>query len=580
MSVPQNPLQNNSTSFFGRVVDFWRRLTSPSPLLTTIVERRRAQLLSGLTLILSIFFAVALLYGPSSFGAFFALISITLISYALSRTRHYRAGNYLFTYAFTAFAYFRIYQGSASSIEAAIISTVHISLVFSSVLLSQRGFAGLVILSTIATFTAPLYSNIPTSIADNIGRTGGVVLTIGAILYGINIFRESLDKEQRKELSDTNSELEDVKVNLEKHIEERTIEIQNVVRQAEDRAGRLQNITDISQEISSSINLGMKEMLERITRVISEKLGYYHVGIFLLDEKRDYAILQAANSKGGQQMLARRHQLKVGGAGIVGYVSQSGRSRIALNTGADAVFFNNPDLPETRSEISLPLKSGNSVIGVLDVQSTEPSAFDEEDLNTLGTLANLLAIAIRNLQALQNGGSALATHGHGARISSFRKAKQSGYSYRPEGITTANIQVDNEPLLKRALTTGEVTVLYQTSLTSPATIVVPVKLRDQVIGLLHIESAESNRKWTEDEIALVQSISDRAAFALENARLFEDATRRAEQEETIVRVTTKIGASTDIDRILQTTIQEIGQALGISRSFIQIGSAHSEENRD
>lgn len=578
MSVPQNPLQNNSTSFFGRVVDFWRRLTSPSPLLTTIVERRRAQLLSGLTLILSIFFAVALLYGPSSFGAFFALISITLISYALSRTRHYRAGNYLFTYAFTAFAYFRIYQGSASSIEAAIISTVHISLVFSSVLLSQRGFAGLVILSTIATFTAPLYSNIPTSIADNIGRTGGVVLTIGAILYGINIFRESLDREQRKELSDTNSELEDVKVNLEKHIEERTIEIQNVVRQAEDRAGRLQNITDISQEISSSINLGMKEMLERITRVISEKLGYYHVGIFLLDEKRDYAILQAANSKGGQQMLARRHQLKVGGAGIVGYVSQSGRSRIALNTGADAVFFNNPDLPETRSEISLPLKSGNSVIGVLDVQSTEPSAFDEEDLNTLGTLANLLAIAIRNLQALQNGGSALATHG--ARISSFRKAKQSGYSYRPEGITTANIQVDNEPLLKRALSTGEVTVLYQTSLTSPATIVVPVKLRDQVIGLLHIESAESNRKWTEDEIALVQSISDRAAFALENARLFEDATRRAEQEETIARVTTKIGASTDIDRILQTTIQEIGQALGISRSFIQIGSAHSEENRD
>lgn len=578
MSMPRNPLQSDNTSFSGRVVEFWRRLTLPSPLLTTIADRRRAQLLSGLTLILSIFFAVALVYGPSSFGAFFALISITLISYALSRTRHYRAGNYLFTYAFTALAYFRIYQGSAESIEAAIISTVHISLVFSSVLLSQRGFASLVILSTIATFTAPLYSNIPTAIADNIGRTGGVVLTIGAILYGINIFRESLDREQRKELSDTNTELEDVKTNLEKRIEERTLEIQNVVRQAEDRAGRLQNITDISQEISSSINLGMKEMLERIARVIAEMLGYYHVGIFLLDEKREYAILQAANSKGGQQMLSRRHQLKVGGAGIVGYVSQSGRSRIALNTGADAVFFNNPDLPETRSEISLPLKYDNAVIGVLDVQSTQPSAFHEEDLNILGTLANLLAIAIRNLQGSQNGISTLAVPG--GRVASFKRATQGGYSYRPEGITSANIQVDNEPLVKKALKTGEVTVLNQSSLSLPATIVVPVKLRDQVIGLLHIESAEANRKWTEDEIALVQSISDRAAFALENARLFEDANRRAEQEETIARVTTKIGASTDIDRILQTTIQEIGQALGISRSFIQIGSAHSEENRD
>jgi GAF domain-containing protein len=94
-----------------------------------------------------------------------------------------------------------------------------------------------------------------------------------------------------------------------------------------------------------------------------------------------------------------------------------------------------------------------------------------------------------------------------------------------------------------------------------------------VIGIIHIETEEATRNWSEAEIQLVLSISERAALALENARLFEDATRRAEQEETISRITTQIGASTDFDRIMQTTIQELGVVLGASRSFIQIGSA-------
>ena len=100
---------------------------------------------------------------------------------------------------------------------------------------------------------------------------------------------------------------------------------------------------------------------------------------------------------------------------------------------------------------------------------------------------------------------------------------------------------------------------------------VPVKFREQVVGVIQIESDDALRNWTDEEIQLVQSISDRAAVALENARLLEDATRRAEQEEMISRVTTQIGSSTDFERIMQTTIQELGLALGASRSFIQLG---------
>lgn len=573
MSISQMPSHDKKQSILQSASQIWQRLTAPIPSITLISERRRAQLLSILTLILSALFASAFMYQPRSYGIFLVLVGVALTSYALSRTVYYRLGNYLFTYAFAAIGFIRIYQGAAESIESSIVSTVYAALVFSSVLLSQKEFAGLVILSALATFIAPLYSNIPPLATDNIGRAGGITIAIGAILYGINIFREKLEREQRKELRDANRALEDVKTNLEERLGERALELQESNQQVQIRAARLQTITELSQEISSNVNLKPSELLARITQTISEKLGYYHVGIFLMDENLEYAVLRAANSKGGQQMLTRRHQLKVGGTGVVGYVAQSGRPRIALDTGSDAIFFNNPDLPETRSEMALPLKYGTSIIGVLDAQSVTPSAFNNEDVSTLNTLANQIAIVIRNLQILDKfefeSSSKNTGRRGGAQIS--RREKHSGYAFAPDG-TISSVLPEKKLILEKALASGETVILTPPSKGASPTLAVPVKLRDQVIGMIHIESAEQNRKWTEDEVAMVQAVSDRAAFALENARLFEDATRRAEQEETIAQVTTRIGSSTDFNKILQTTIQELGQALGASRSFIQLSA--------
>jgi GAF domain-containing protein len=315
------------------------------------------------------------------------------------------------------------------------------------------------------------------------------------------------------------------------------------------------------------------ELLNGITQLISQKLGFYHVGIFLIDENHEFAVLRAANSEGGQRMLERRHQLKVGGTGIVGYVSQGGLPRIALNAGSDAVFFNNPDLPTTRSEIALPLKYGSRIIGVLDVQSTLPFAFKDEDTSLLNTLANQIAIVVNATLVNERGESGYSPR-NVSRSSSLPAGNwqaQRGYSYLPDGTISSSILTSN-PAIEQARTTGETVTTVQTSKNSPSTLVVPVKFRDQVIGILHIEAAEPNRRWTDDEITVVQSISDRAAFALENARLLEETSRRADQEETIARVTSQIGASADFNHIMQTTIQELGRALGASRSFIHLGT--------
>lgn len=572
MSISPSPLDQKQ-SFAARTGQIWQTLTTAHPSVKAIGEIRRAQLLSTLTLVLSVLLLIVVpFFHPSSIGVFLVLGGITSISYGLGRTKYYRIGTYILAYGFTAIGFVRIYQGTANSIESSIASIVHISLIFSSVLLSRRGFLGLAILTTIATFTAPYYSHIPGLDPTSIGRTGGIVFAIGAVLYGIQVFRENLDKAQLGELTQSNRELEDIRTTLENRIIDRTLELERANQQVQERATRFQIISEVSQEISSNVDQHSKELLNLIARSISEKLGFYHVGIFLLDENNEYAVLRAANSQGGQRMLERRHQLKVGGTGIVGYVSQGGRPRIALDTGTDAVFFNNPDLPQTRSEIALPLKYGARVIGVLDVQSTEPSAFKDEDANLLSTLANQIAIVLRNV--LVNERSEFSSLFQNERRSSgqlSRKQKQDGYSYHPDGTISTAIPSNNETL-NRAITSGETVVLAQPSKSNPSTLAVPVKFRDQIIGVIHIEAVETNRKWTEDEIAMVQAISDRAAFAMENARLFEETARRAEQEETIARVTSQIGSSNDFNRILQTTIQELGQALGTSRSFIQLGT--------
>jgi len=366
----------------------------------------------------------------------------------------------------------------------------------------------------------------------------------------------------------SNQELAAINQTLESRVEARTHELSEANEQIRQRAMRLQIISEISQEISSNMEQQLQGLLDRIAQIISEKLDFYHVGIFLLDENREYAVLRATNSLGGQRMLERQHQLKVGGTGIVGYVSQGGRPRIAFDTGSDAIFFNNPDLPETRSEMAIPLKYGSQVIGVLDIQSTVPSAFKEEDANLIGTLANQVAIAINNLLANMQSdfGASRKTTGRGQKISP--KQGQSGYSYNADGTISTSEPITN-PIMEKALATGEI-LQAQTSRNTPPALAVPVKFRDQVIGIIHIEATEMDRKWTEDEITVVQSISERAAFALENARLLEQTRRRAEQEEVIANITSQIGASTDFNHILRTTVEELGRTLGTTRAFIQL----------
>jgi GAF domain-containing protein len=571
--TPQSP--TNKIEYTNRL---GQGLIAPHPSVQDLGTIRRVQLLNVITLILTVAFTLGLLARPKSVFIFEYMLAISLASYLLGKTKHPRIGTFIFSFGFLSTSYLSLFLGIAPDFSTTIYTIVPIALIVASALSGLTTFGLLVIYATIAATLAPIYSKTPASVND-ISQIGGIIFFIGAILYGILVFRANLENSRLLEIRTANKELEEIKTNLENRVEERTHALSAANQQIQSRALRLQIISDLSQAISANMDKKPGELFTLIADSICEKLGYYHVGIFLLDENREYAILRAVNrnSQGGQRMLERRHQLKVGGTGIVGYVSQSGRPRIALDTGSDAVFFNNPNLPKTRSEMALPLKYGAIIIGVLDVQSTLSSAFKDEDANLLSTLANQTAIVITHLLPDQRSEFSLTSQKTNKSESHLiRTQKQSGYSYLPDG-TISTAQPQSNPTLEKALASGETSILARPSKGNPATLAVPVKFREQIIGVIHIQAADDKRKWTEDEVMMVQSISDRAALALENARLFEETVRRADQEEAIAHVTSKISASTDFKRILQTTVQELGLALGASRSFIQLGTPIEED---
>jgi GAF domain-containing protein len=363
---------------------------------------------------------------------------------------------------------------------------------------------------------------------------------------------------------------------LEQRVAERTTDLELSRQQSIKRANELQSISEISKIITGEQKL--ENLLPLITRLVSESFHFYHTGIFLIDSTNQFAILQAANSMGGQNMLKRGHKLEVGESGIVGYVAQSGLPRISLDVGQDAVYFNNPDLPNTRSEMALPLKVRDRIVGVLDVQSEKPGAFTENDSKTLSILADQISIALENARLFTQTQQALSE-----AQALYRQNLQEGWKtfsrekefvgYR-QSLTSGRkldkvVETDE---IRQAVNRGEALIFHADGITQEASIVVPIKLRGQIIGNMNIKAPVKNRQWSEDEVNLAEVISERLSIALENARLIQESQRKAIKEQQISEVTGKIGASFNLKNVLQTAVEELGRAMPGSEVVIQFKS--------
>jgi GAF domain-containing protein/HAMP domain-containing protein len=363
------------------------------------------------------------------------------------------------------------------------------------------------------------------------------------------------------------SQLGEILAGLERTIDERTSELFVVSQSNERRARQFQSISHVARTISSTLDID--SLLTQITTVINREFGFYHVGVFLLDTTGEYAVLSAAYSEGGQTMLARGHRLKVGEKGLVGFVSSTGRPRVALDTGADAVFFNNPDLPDTRSEIALPLRAGDITIGVLDVQSTNQQAFSPEDVDILSTLADQVSIAIQNARQNEQTQKALA---ESKALS--RQFVQSGWQQftKRQNLLGVHHTGATASLLYAKSSNGNgknVNTANQLKLKGRGAILsIPIKLRGEVIGSVDVQ-APDNRQWDQDELDILTAIIERAAIAMENSRLLTESQKRAAKERTIGEITAKISAQSEVDDLLKTAAKELNRTLPGTEIAIQ-----------
>ncbi|HNT74915.1 MAG TPA: GAF domain-containing protein [Anaerolineae bacterium] len=371
-----------------------------------------------------------------------------------------------------------------------------------------------------------------------------------------------LTRDWLQHLQDSTQSLEATRRELAQRVETRTAVLQK-------RAEQFQAIAELSRAASSIQHL--QPLLDTTVNLIAERLGFYHVAIFLVDPTNAWAVLQAASSEGGQRMLARGHRMRVGQQGIVGYVSSTGIARFAFRVGEDTIWFNNPELPDTKSEMALPLIARDETIGVLDIQTKEEAAFGDEDVAVLRILADSIAVAIANTRSLADARETLE------RLSRYQE--QDALRAWRQALARRNMSLDYDyasGIVNRlspeeaTLTVSPADVAEVTTTVAPDgmhLLLAPLTIRRQKLGVLAFEKPTP---WTEEQLQFTRFVVEQLDLALDNARLLEETTRRANQQRARSEIMARVRVGGSTDAIMRGAVEELGRALQVERSRIQL----------
>jgi len=372
------------------------------------------------------------------------------------------------------------------------------------------------------------------------------------------------------ELAQTIETLEDNVADRSRHLERRSLEFET--------------IAEVAREIT--IIHELDTLLAVSANLIRERFKYYHVGIFLVDERSEFAVLRAASSVAARQMLEQNYRIRVGQEGAVGSVTRTGQAHITLDIGTDAIHSqNHPSLPLARSEITLPLRSRSMTIGALDIQAEVESAFSEQDIKVFQLLADQLAAAIENAQLVQQVNKTYTELDNAYRLqtqniwqATINQQEHPAYEY--DGIQIRAVPQQLPGNLLKQLEGGDPIVLKEGSEGEKTVLMVPLMVLNQIIGVIGLERNAPNHSWTEEEISIAQAAANRAGITLENARLLEESRRRAIKEKTIFSATERIGSALNVGNILHATAEEIERILGNAEVILQFNNDNASSTNE
>lgn len=338
----------------------------------------------------------------------------------------------------------------------------------------------------------------------------------------------------------------------------------------EQRSAYLEATADVGR-VAASI-LEADQLVRDVVELIRERFDLYYVGLFLVDGSGEWAVLQAGTGEAGRTMLAHGHRLRVGGDSMIGWTVAEGQARVALLAEEDAVRLSTPELPETRSEVALPLRSRGRVFGALTVQHTQPGTFDEDTVAVLQTMADQVAVALDNARLFTESQEALvaARNAYGQQgQEAWRELLHSrrDWGYRYVSRTLALAEGDWRPEMIQAGQSGQ--IVYGDG-QEEATLSIPIEIGGEVVGVLGFRKGEGDETWTVEETELLEAFVRQLEMALDSARLYQDTQRRAAEDRLIGEVTARIRETLDIDTVLQTAIREMGVALGLPRVEVRM----------
>jgi GAF domain-containing protein len=252
---------------------------------------------------------------------------------------------------------------------------------------------------------------------------------------------------------------------------------------------------------------------------------------------------------------------------MVGAACAQRRARIALDVGEEPVRFDNPLLPETRSEMALPLIVGGQVLGALDVQSRLAAAFAEEDVVVLQLVADQVAVAIQNARLFATTQEALE-----AEREAYGEISRRAWQEMVQGQIAHPGYTSDEaglsPVEERAEGEGG-------GGNGDNRLSIPIRVRDRAIGLIDAEKAEGAETWTREEVTLLETLVEQLGIALESARLYHDTQRRAAQERLIGEVTARMRETLDVRAVLERAADEIYETMGLDKVVIRLSAEES-----
>jgi GAF domain-containing protein len=445
--------------------------------------------------------------------------------------------------------------------------TYVLMIVLAGLLLGPRGalvYTALSLIAIIGTDYAENHGLIP-------GRAGidtVDVLIISTVMALTGVFLHYVMKSMqgainRARLSaqaqaEANRELEAIRRSLEERVAARTQDLQS-------RSALLLTAIDLGR--AAALLRDLDELVARMPQLIAEQTGFYHVGLFLMDEHREFAVLRGANTPEGQRMMAENYHVAVNEQSLLGTVTAKHELRVAVDVGPNAVSFVSSPFPRTRSELALPLIAGNRLIGALDLHSVESGVFTDQMIEVMRLLANQVAIAIESAQLFAQSQAALAAelraYGAVSREAWQDMARVGGalrFLSDAPGIIHPVVG-EKPPVMEQARQTGRMIT------ESGSTLTVPIQIREGVsIGALRLNKSN----WGEDEIALVETLTEQLGAALESARLYQETQRREARERITREITEDIRRSVDMEVILRSAVSNLGEALGVPRTYVRL----------